>query len=366
MPVYIHNISTAVPESFESQQSLREIMKEGVSDNRKAKAIIHQIFIQSEIEKRHIANYDYRKDKPDAFFKRAFIKESLPTTKERNEIYKRESTKLFVEVATKLLAQNPKVDKHSITHIITVSCTGFFAPGPDFELVRELGLSPATQRFHIGFMGCYAIFPALKMAKSFCEADPNATILVISCELCTLHLQAKTDIDDLLAASVFADGASGAIISSKKPTPRGFELTQFSSALAYEGEKDMAWNIGNFGFNIVLSSYVPDIIRANIEEILAPLFASLNITKDDIAAWAVHPGGRAIVDKVEQAMELDKTQVASSRKVLSQYGNMSSATILFVLKEILDSNQEDGNKVLPIAFGPGLTVETGLLTSVNP
>jgi predicted naringenin-chalcone synthase len=289
-----------------------------------------------------------------------------PGTAKRNEVYKTESKKLFVDVGRKLLADNPQFSSDDITHVITVSCTGFYAPGPDFELVKALDLKPSTQRFHVGFMGCYAAFPALKMAQSFCLANPEANVLMVSAELCTLHFQFNNDIDNLLSGAVFADGAAGMIISAQKPTKPALKLNQFASSLAPEGEHDMAWNIGDSGFEMVLSSYVPDIIRKNLHTVLQPLYNQFLLESSDIDFWAVHPGGRAILDKVEEAMQLNPHQLSASRKVLSEFGNMSSATVLFVLKEIMDSNPEHQQKILSMAFGPGLTIESGLLTVHNP
>lgn len=365
MSVYIHDIATAVPETFGKQQTLREFMKAGLAHDRKTQAIIHRIYSQSGINKRYLIKNDFEEDRKDSFFNRSLSSDNTPTTGERNEIYKTESTRLYLKVAQKLLAQNPEFSKDDITHIITVSCTGFFAPGPDFEIVRSLGLDSSTQRFHLGFMGCYASLPALKMAESFCTANPDAVVLIVSTELCTLHFQNKNDVDNLIASSVFADGSAGVLVSAKEPLRKGYRLDLFSSSLAYEGENDMAWTIGDAGFNMILSSYVPEIIAANLSKVLAPTFDELSISKDDIDIWAVHPGGRAIVDKVEQGLELKEEQVSSSRTVLAQYGNMSSATILFVLDEIRNSDIPTNSKVLPIAFGPGLTIETGLLTYIN-
>lgn len=365
MPAFIHDIATATPKTSVNQSTIREIMKSKLAEDRKTQAILHRIYSQSGIEKRHTVIEDFLDEGNNAFFNRALSDENRPGTNERNEFYKKESTKLFLETGKKLLDRNPNIEKSAITHVITVSCTGFFAPGPDFEVVRGLGLAPSTQRFHIGFMGCYAAFPALKMAQSFCESDPGATVVVICAELCTIHFQYKSDTDNMIASSVFADGASGAIISAKKPLKTAFRIDQFASSLAYEGEQDMAWTIGDTGFNMILSSYVPDIIASNLEDVINPLLAKLSISKTEVDLWAVHPGGRAIIDKVEQSMKLSKNQITASRSILSEYGNMSSATILFVLKEILESNPDIGKSVLPMAFGPGLTIETGLLTIVN-
>lgn len=360
MSAYIYDIATAVPKSYESQQSIRDIIKDHLADDRRTRSIVHQMYVHSGIEKRHVAHVEEFRNNDQSFFHRIFDAHEMPGTEERNAIYKKEATRLYVEVANKLLEQNPEIDKHKITHVITVSCTGFFAPGPDYELVRHLGLSPATQRYHLGFMGCYASIPSLKMAKQFVDADPNALVLMVSCELSTLHLQNDLSLDNLIAGSVFADGAAGVLVGAKPPARKGYEMQYFTSDIAYEGEGDMAWTIGNFGFKLRLSSYVPNIIGGNIEKIMEPLFTSLNITKNDTTTWAVHPGGRAILDKVEDSLQLRSEQIQASRSVLANYGNMSSATILFVLDYVRRSGIDSGSKVLPIAFGPGLTIETGL------
>lgn len=365
MSTYIHDIVTANPKTYINQQVVRDIMKSRLASDRKTEAIIHRIYSQSGIEKRYTVIDDFTDETKNSFFNSDLDNAPIPSTADRNIIYKNEATKLYVNVGKEILDRNPNVKKSDITHVITVSCTGFFAPGPDFEVVKGLGLNSSTQRYHIGFMGCYAAFPALRMAKSFCESDTNATVLVICTELCSIHFQYKTDPDNLIASSVFADGSAGVLVSSKEPTKPAFLLDDFATSLAYEGEQDMAWTIGDTGFNMILSSYVPEIIGSNIEDILAPLFEKLSILPTDIDLWAVHPGGRAIIDKVEQAMELTEVQVASSRNILANYGNMSSATVLFVLKDMLESNLNDGKKILSMAFGPGLTIESGILTSVN-
>ena len=365
MPVYINDIATAVPPTFKNQADIRNIMKSQVADSRKTEMIIHQMYAYSGIKKRHIAHAEDYDSNQKSFFHRTFDKDDIPTTRERNDIYRTESTRLFVEVAKKLLTNNPGFDKHSITHIITVSCTGFFAPGPEFEIIKQLGLKPSTEGYHIGFMGCYAMFSALKLAKTICEAKPEAVILALSCELCTLHLQASTELDDIVAASVFGDGAAGVIVSTNAPDGTGFELTNFSTSVVYEGEKDMVWSIGDTGFDISLSRYVPDIIESNLGKILIPLFKSLTITPDDLHTWAVHPGGRLILDKIEQSMNLRPEQITPSRDVLANFGNMSSATILFVLDELRKGDIPNKANVLSMAFGPGLTVETGLLNFIR-
>ncbi|MEX0844127.1 MAG: 3-oxoacyl-[acyl-carrier-protein] synthase III C-terminal domain-containing protein, partial [Balneolaceae bacterium] len=365
MPVFIHDIATSVPRFSSDQQHIREVMKKHVGTDRKSQAIIHRIYSQSGIEKRHSVIEDFMPNKAGTlFFNGQAMNE--PGTAVRNKVYEQESKKLFVDVGRKLLADNPHISSDEITHVITVSCTGFFAPGPDYEIVKALNLKPSTQRFHVGFMGCYAAFPALKMAQSFCISDPEAVVLLVSAELCTLHFQFKNDVDNLLSGSVFADGAAGMIISSKSPQKQSFEIKQFASALAPNGEKDMAWTIGDSGFDMVLSTYVPDIIRDNLEPVIQPLYDQYQLSGNNIDFWALHPGGRAILDKIEDSLNLLPAQISASREVLAEFGNMSSATVLFVLKKLLDSELKAGQNILTMAFGPGLTIESGLLSVHHP
>ncbi len=258
------------------------------------------------------------------------------------------------------------IEKKDITHVITVSCTGFFAPEPGFHIIKQLGLSPSTQRFHLGFMGCFAAFPAMKMAKSFCESHPDANVLIVCLELCSIHLQASEATDHLISASVFADGAGGLIISNKKPAGSGFELKKFSTSIAEKSEKDMAWTIGDTGFEMVLSTYVPDIIESNLQNAIRPLFEDFALLPSEIDRWALHPGGRAILDKVQKSFALDDEHLASSRKTLANFGNMSSVTILFVLADLLQQKSpKKSESVLAMAFGPGLTIESGLLNKIQ-
>jgi predicted naringenin-chalcone synthase len=214
-------------------------------------------------------------------------------------------------------------------------------------------------------MGCFAAFPALKMAQSFCHSHPDAVVLVICLELCSLHFQASEETDDLISASVFADGGAGAIVSAKSQQP-SLRMDRFATSIAHKGEKDMAWTIGDTGFDMVLSTYVPDIIESNLREALQPLLNTYDLHPGDIEHWAIHPGGRAILDKIEQSFDLNEHQLRASRSVLSRYGNMSSATIFFVLKELMDQPvQQQEEMLLAMAFGPGLTIETGLFTKLG-
>ncbi|NGP78128.1 type III polyketide synthase [Balneolaceae bacterium YR4-1] len=364
MAVFIEHISTLVPEHSYQQDFLRERMKEYVGSKRSTKSIIHRIYSNSGIEKRHTVINDFRKNGHDPYF---FSKDGnlgTPSTGSRNDLYTVHAKEMFVELARQLVEECPGTSKDEITHVITVSCTGFFAPEPAFEIVKELGLHPATQRYHLGFMGCFAAFPALKMAKSFCESDPDAKVMVICLELCSIHLQDSEETDNLISASVFADGASGVLVSSSPPEQGGYRLEQFAGSVAKDSEKDMAWTIGDTGFDMVLSTYVPEIIESNLEQSVLPLFKNFDQELKEIDFWAIHPGGRAILDKIEKSFSLRTEQLEASRQVLNTYGNMSSATIFFVLKYLLEEQAAKDDSILAMAFGPGLTIESGLLTKV--
>ena len=362
-PVFIHRLATAVPPYAVPQTHARDTLKARL-DDRLAQRLTHRLYTQSGIDTRYSVVPDFAPDSPhDAPHRGLFLNEqgyTAPSTKVRNDLYTAAARPLFREAAEKALADSG-FSAGEVTHVVTVSCTGFFAPGPDYFLVRDLCLRPDTQRFHVGFMGCYAAFPALKMAKAFCQADESAVVLVVSLELCTLHLQLGGDPDGLLASSVFADGAAAALVSARAPTGPAFELNALATTLTDDGEGDMAWSVGDQGFDIVLSSYVPEILEANIGAALSPLFAEYGLEPADLERWAVHPGGRAILDKVEKGLNLPETALEPSREVLRDYGNMSSATVLFVLQKVLE-NSKRGERVCSVAFGPGLTVESALLT----
>jgi predicted naringenin-chalcone synthase len=379
-PVYLHNLATAVPTPTYGADWASELMQEHVAGRPATRRVIRNIYRNSGIEKRHsvvddwgqAAAVDPGAEVPEPlFFAPDGTRLPTPGTGARNAVYAREAPRLFERVARELVETTPGFTAASVTHVITISCTGFFAPGPDFHVVRALGLPGSTQRYHVGFMGCYAAFQGLRMAEAFCRADPEAVVLVLSAELCTLHLQFTDDTDDLIAGALFADGAAGALVSARAPASGGarppLEFSGFHSELAPEGEKDMAWTIGDEGFRMKLSTYVPEIIEANLAPIVGEILGRAGLATDQVPWWALHPGGRAIVDRVQGSLALSDGQVAASRDVLRRYGNMSSATVLFVLRALLDSGvTEPGDPVLAMAFGPGLTIETGLFRTHLP
>ncbi|MBP2674103.1 MAG: putative naringenin-chalcone synthase [Deltaproteobacteria bacterium] len=367
MTAWIHRIDTLLPDFSFAQEEAMAKMQEWAGDDRERR-LVRAVYRNSGIERRHSVWRNYDGNGEGAFFRRdADGVLRGPGTGARNDIFAAESREISVRLAGKILANCPGFGPADVTHVVTVSCTGFYNPGPDYYIVRELGMSDGTQRYHLGFMGCYAAFPALRMAAQFCEADPSAVVLVMCVELCTLHLQLTGSEDNLLANSLFADGAGAAIVSARTPPPGApaCRIGEFRSALVPAGEQDMTWRIGDRGFDIALSSYVPKIIGANIRGLVEPALAAAGLSIPDIDLWAVHPGGKSIVDQVQRSLALAPEQVAASREVLRRCGNMSSATILFVLEEILRARAGGPEgRVCAVAFGPGLTVELATLSAV--
>lgn len=366
MSVYIHQIATQTAPHLYSQSFIRDRMKSWTDDEKK-KRLLHALYQRSGIETRYSVLDDFQKETGGALFCTSPDGHvSNPGTAERNAIYASASKQMSVELGRKVI-ENSGFSAAEITHVVFASCTGFANPGPDFHLVRELGLSQGVERYTLGFMGCYAAFPALRMAAQFCEANAKAVVLVVCLELCTLHMQLDQQADTMLANSLFADGAAAAVLSARKPASNrpAYRVEGFASALVPQGESHMAWDIGNHGFNIVLSSYVPEILGSKVRPLLESLMQKRQGSVDQIDEWAVHPGGRAILDKVQQSLQLPETALASSRHVLRDFGNMSSATVLFVLKEMLDTAETSEALTCAMAFGPGLTVETAFLQRIG-
>jgi alpha-pyrone synthase len=272
---------------------------------------------------------------------------SFPTTAERMRLYRRFAPVLMRSALDRLDLTGD--ERKNIRHVIVTSCTGFYAPGLDFEAVDYLGLDPAVERTMIGFMGCYAAMNALKQARHIVRSEPEDSVLIINLEICTLHLQESQNLGEVLSFLVFGDGCAASLVSAQ---PCGLEIASFR-AIRLEHTADLiTWNIGDQGFDMMLSGQVPaavgEALRAHKED----------FRKDgSVRLWAVHPGGRSVLDAVEESLALAPEAMKPSRDVLGKYGNMSSATVMFVLQAMIESAQ-GGERGCAMAFGPGLTAET--------
>lgn len=356
----IRSIATAVPEFAHKQSEIEAFMLKIVADTDRKRSFIRRVYEGSAIETRYSVIPDYGGPREQrTLFPQNDTLEPVPTTARRNDVFCVEANHLAQTAVRRLLDQLPDFDPKRITHLITVSCTGFSAPGFDFHLVKEFDLAPSIHRFHIGFMGCFAAFPALKLAQSLVVSTPGAQVLIVDVEACTLHFQKEFEPDIVVANALFADGAAALLVSADEGP---LALHDFRSHIIPGSEDDMAWIIGETGFDMKLSSYVPRLIEGNIGPVLDRLFAASGWGRDELKLWAVHPGGRAILDKTARTLGLADGELDVSYDVLRRFGNMSSATIFFVLKEILDRGRK--GKLFACAFGPGLTVESAFLEAV--
>jgi predicted naringenin-chalcone synthase len=239
-------------------------------------------------------------------------------------------------------------ERSGITHVLVTCCTGLYAPGLDFEIVDHLGLSTDVERTMVAFMGCYAAINALKLARHIVRSDPKAGVLMVNLELCTLHLQETQELEQVLSFLVFADGAAASLITARE---QGFALDGFKAMMVPDTRELITWKIRGFGFDMLLSGQVPGELGRALHS------GELMAERDAIDLWAVHPGGRSVLDTVEMGLELPKDALAASREVLSRFGNMSSATVMFVLERMMEQ-AKSGQRGCAMAFGPGLTAET--------
>lgn len=364
----IISIGTAVPENQIPQKRVVEFMAKAHGFSGSDAVRLKALYRATAIENRYTVIPDYAQSHSDAyeFYGANDLLEPLPSTKSRGEVYRKEALKLSVRSAQEAFEQST-LQASEITHLITISCTGMYAPGLDIDLVKGLGLPGSVQRTCINFMGCYAAFIGLKNAGAIVKSDPTAKVLVVATELCTIHFQKEWSEDNLIANSIFGDGSAAVLLSSNpKDSKNEVQLSPiaFHNMLYPEGETEMAWNIGDFGFEMKLSSYVPDLIEKGIADLVQELKSKVDVSHTE--HFAIHPGGKRILEVIEQELKIDKAQDWPGRETLKEYGNMSSPTVLFAMKKLMDSLTESNQKehVLSLAFGPGLTVESMMLEVV--
>lgn len=357
MTARILSIGTATPPTTITQDSIRDFLAAQPGTDRFTQRLIRATFDAAQIQRRHTVLTELGASGGDGIFVDAHGVLRSPGTALRNAEYIRHAPELSRQAAASALAE-AGVAASEITHVVTASCTGCFAPGPDFRIVRDLELAASTERYHLGFIGCAAAFPALRAAERFCAAQPDAVVLVVCTELCSLHVRPSTSPDQIVSSSVFADGSAAAVVTADTADRAGLDLERFATTLTSEGERDMAWTIGDDGFEMVLTGEVPRIIGREIRGAVDGFLGGLVPT-----AWAVHPGGRSILDRVQAGLELSPEALTASRSVLRDYGNMSSATVMFILRDMMhDDTIGSGATIAGLAFGPGLTVESALLT----
>lgn len=358
-------IGTAVPPYRITQADACAWVSDSLQAGQPQRRLLARLYRLSGIETRYSCLPDAAALAPDSRFAPGRSVAETPTTAERMAIYQHEAVQLGVAAAQRALAAPlPPDAAASVTHLIVVSCTGFFAPGLDLAIALRLGLRPSVQRTLVGFMGCAAAFNGLRLAAQIVDGQPDARVLVVCVELCTLHLQPGDDRVALTVASIFADGAAACLVGAAGQAGDLLLLNRLHSQVQPDTEDAMAWQIGDHGFVMRLSPEVPRYVG-----MLAPLALATLLEGQPVPRfWAIHPGGRAIVDRLAELLQLAPAQTAASYAVLRRYGNMSSPTILFVLRELLDELRRSASPVhgVAVAFGPGLVTEMASLTYMPP
>jgi len=311
------------------------------------------LYRKSGIDSRHSVLEDFQTEEVSdfTFFPKNKEIHPFPGTAARMKVFEEKGPELAEQAVRSALLQ-AKVEANSLTHLILISCTGMVAPGLELDLMRRLGIPSSVERYCIHFMGCYAAFTGLRLADQLVKANPKSRVLVVSVELCTLHFQKEYTEDNLLANSLFGDGAAAALVMQSE---KGLQIKNYFSEVLWEGEKDMAWKIGDFGFEMRLSQYIPSLLNQGIRRLRDLFEAKFNFSK--VRHVAIHPGGKQILIQVQEAFGLSPEVNRHALEVLRTCGNMSSASILFVLERMLQDSSIQGD-ILALGFGPGLTLET--------
>ncbi|MCB2222009.1 MAG: type III polyketide synthase [Bacteroidetes bacterium] len=357
MPAKIITIGTASPKFATNQLDILDFMEQAYADKTEFRKL-RVLARQSGIEKRYSVLPDFGLNLNPTFFKH---QHSQPHVEDRMDQYKDNALLLALEsIKTTLEPSGTAIEE--ITHLITVTCTGLHAPGLSAEVIRALGLRDDISHTAVNFMGCNAAFYAMKIADLIINSNEDAKVLIIAVELCTLHFQPKGNTDNLLSNTLFSDGAASVLLMSDKTSFPGLIIDGFYSLLLHEGWDLMGWDINPLSFEMILNSRVPAFIGKEVNRIFNRSAAHYSISSDDISHWAIHPGGKKILDEISLNLNLDKELLKNSYEVLRDYGNMSSPTILFVLKRFLESPGSPGEKLFSMGFGPGLSIETSLLS----
>jgi predicted naringenin-chalcone synthase len=360
MNLAILGLGTAVPHHAIAQADAATIAQAYHATTDKQRRFIEDVYLSAGVAQRHSVVLERSTgplDQRQSFFRPPREAGDLgPSTADRMRIYREHAGPLAARAAAQALERS-KLPAESITHLVTASCTGFTAPGFDLELVERLQLPPGAARTHLGFMGCHAALNALRVAQAFAVADRNARVLVTCVELCSLHHQYGFSPDQVVANALFADGAAAAVCkASDAATP--WSLVASGSHVIPGTRGDMSWTIGDHGFTMTLSRQLPEIIRQQLRPWLNHWLAQHGRQLEDIRSWAIHPGGPKIISACEDALGLAPAAGEVSRGVLERFGNMSSATILFVVEEL--QRRAAPLPCVAIGFGPGLTIEAAL------
>ncbi|MUM17238.1 type III polyketide synthase [Mycobacterium sp. CBMA271] len=344
---YVNKIATAVPEHDVHEKFVEFAV--GGFDKEKDKLIFRRM-----VERSHIAHRWAQMRDMDEFYGGDPNSVGIePRMKEFEKV----APRLAIDTVNKLDLGDQAAQ---ITHIVVVTCTGFYTPGLDYDIIHECGLNTSVERTQVAFMGCYAGVNGLKVAHHIVRSEPDAKVLLVALELCSLHLQGAKPIDTMLSYLIFSDGCAAALITAEET---GLAIDSFKAVMIPETRNLMTLGIGEISVQMYLSGQVPGTLQKALSDDATVKLILNGAEKAEMDLWAIHPGGRSILDSVAQALGLGGDELAISRHVLNNYGNMASATILFVLEEIMSRNCDGelaGATGCALGFGPGLAAESML------
>jgi len=349
----IISIGTALPEYCHQQNEILTFMQKAYLLDKSEARKLAFLYKHSEILQRYSVINDFAKPENEWDF---IIPDYTPSLDDRMKLFQTHAPALSVAAIKNAI--EGFIDADQITHLITVSCTGMSAPGLDLQIAEALQLNTSIFRTSVNFMGCYAAIHALKMAQMICDSSVKANVIIVCTELCTIHFQQQYSQDNAASSLLFGDGSAAVLISNTISSDNSLTLKTFYSEVSYKGKEDMSWRLSNTGFLMKLSAYIPQLIQEDISALVDKALKNGNLKKDEITHWCIHPGGKKILEVIKQQLSLSIDDLSCSRKVLSEYGNMSSPTILFVLKDIMKGVQDKPANIFGVAFGPGLTMET--------
>jgi alkylresorcinol/alkylpyrone synthase len=356
----IVSIGTAVPRHRHEQGRILQFMQHVYALDEAEARKLRFLYRQSGIDTRYSVIRDYSRPLPEwKFYPQSENLEPFPSLEQRMIWFNRHAAPISVDAIRDCL--DGKLHHHEITHLITVSCTGMSAPGLDLQVMELMDLPKNIYRTSVNFMGCYAAIHALKMADAICKTEADAKVVIVCTELCTLHFQREGTQDNIASSLLFGDGSAAVLVTGMNEKRAGLQIENFYAEVVAEGRKDMAWELSSTGFLMTLSSYIPELLQEDFEPLVIRALKQAGVQKETIAHWCIHPGGKRILEAIHKSLQLHNGELQHSYEVLKQYGNMSSPTILFVLKEIMQSipaKTSDDRKIFAAAFGPGLTMET--------
>jgi predicted naringenin-chalcone synthase len=357
MSVLLAGIGTAVPPHQIAQADAAFLARPYSCETPVHERLFDAVYKGTGVEQRHSVVLE--SSDGDLAARQSFYGDASPTTRDRMRKYEEEAGALAVAAARKALAQ-AQLAAEKVTHLITVSCSGFYAPGFDIALIKQMALSSGIARTQVGFMGCHGSLNGLRVAQAFVAADPAACVLLCAVEMCSLHHQYGWNTEQIVANSLFADGAGAAVIVSEDATNGAIQrIVAAGSTLIADSEDAMSWRIGDNGFEMTLSARVPELIARNLRGWLDLWLGENGLSVASVGSWAVHPGGPRILASVSEALGIDRGALDVSHSVLADYGNMSSPTVLFILDRL--SSVGAPRPWVALAFGPGLAVEALLL-----